>query len=167
MNQKERYLIDIDKAIRIAKEYGKWIPVDNRLPKRIRGKNGEYLPSSGYVAVLSDLGNVFITKYNFDFKTWIGRSDHKITHWKPVRNKKFIRRKLIDFMWISTSKRLPKEDPYCKGTSKTCLVSTKKYGISIAYYNFKTEEWCDIIEMCDIPKGEVFHWMPMPEAPWK
>lgn len=95
MNQKERYLIDIDKAIRIAKEYGKWIPVDKRLPKRIRGENGEYFPSSGYVAVLSDLGNVFITKYNFDFKTWIGRSDHKITHWKPVRNKKLYAENLL------------------------------------------------------------------------
>lgn len=117
MKRKEDFM-DIDKAIRIAQEYGKWISVDKRLPKRIRGKNGEYLPSSDYVAILSDYGGVFITKYNFDFKTWIGRSDYKITHWKPVRNKKYRRRKLIDFMWIPVSKRLPKEDPYCKGSSK-------------------------------------------------
>lgn len=167
MNQKERYLIDIDKAIRIAKEYGKWIPVDKRLPKRIRGENGEYLPSSGYVAVLSDLGNVFITKYNFDFKTWIGRSDHKITHWKPVRNKKFIRRKLIDFMWIPVSKKLPKEDPYYKGESKPCLVAAGKYGVLDAYYDFKLNEWIFLEEECYISTDKITHWMPMPEAPWK
>lgn len=167
MNKKERYLIDIDKAIRIAKEYGKWIPVDKRLPKRIRGKNGEYLPSSGYVAVLSDLGNVFITKYNFDFKTWIGRSDHKITHWKPVRNKKFIRRKLIDFMWIPVSKKLPKEDPYYKGTSKTCLVAAGKYGVLDAYYDFKLNKWIFLEKECYISTDKITHWMPMPESPWK
>lgn len=166
MKQKEDFA-DIDKAIRIAKEYGKWIPVDKRLPKRIRGKNGGYLPSSGYVAVLSDLGNVFITKYNFDFKTWIGRSDHKITHWKPVRNKKFIRRKLIDFMWIPVSKKLPKEDPYYKGESKPCLVAAGKYGVLDAYYDFKLNEWIFLEEECYISTDKITHWMPMPEAPWK
>lgn len=30
---------DIDKAIRIAKEYGKWIPVDKKLPKREKDGN--------------------------------------------------------------------------------------------------------------------------------
>lgn len=37
MKRKEDFM-DIDKAIRIAQEYGKWISVDKRLPKRIKGK---------------------------------------------------------------------------------------------------------------------------------
>lgn len=166
MKRKEDFM-DIDKAIRIAQEYGKWISVDKRLPKRIRGKNGEYLPSSDYVAILSDYGGVFITKYNFDFKTWIGRSDYKITHWKPVRNKKYRRRKLIDFMWIPVSKRLPKEDTYCKGSSKPCLVAAGKYGVFDAYYYFENHEWVFLEEECYISTNEVTHWMPMPKAPVK
>lgn len=76
--------MDIDIAIRIAKEYGKWIPVDKKLPKRAKDGNREFVPSSDYVAVLSDRGEVFIAKYNFGIERWIGASDHKITHWTPL-----------------------------------------------------------------------------------
>lgn len=166
MKKKEDF-VDVDKAIRIAKEYGKWIPVDKKLPKRAKDGNRKFIPSSDYVAILSDRGEVFIAKYNFDFKTWIGKSDYKITHWKPIRNKKFIGRKLINFMWIPVCKKLPKEDPYHKGESKPCLVAAGKYGVLDAYYDFESNEWIFLEEECYISTDKITHWMPMPEAPLK
>lgn len=84
MNQKERYLIDIDKAIRKAKKYGKWIPVEKCLPPIPESERINFFISSEVVAVLSDCGNVFIAKYNFNIRRWIGASNQKITHWTPL-----------------------------------------------------------------------------------
>lgn len=83
------------------------------------------------------------------------------------RNKMNMRRKLIDFMWIPVSKKLPKEDPYHKGESKPCLVAAGKYGVLDAYYDFESNEWIFLEEECYISTDKITHWMPMPEAPWK
>ena len=78
-----------------------------------------------------------------------------------------ISKKLIDFMWIPVSKRLPKEDLYCKGASKSCLVAARKYGVFDAYYDFENHEWAFLEEECYASTNEVTHWMPISEAPWK
>lgn len=74
----------IDKKIGGEKEYGRWIPVEKCLPPIPKSEYINFFISSEAVAVLSDCGNVFIAKYNFNIRRWIGASNHKITHWTPL-----------------------------------------------------------------------------------